>query len=120
MFSCEPEEGVQYGGGAYDISNFGKLVYCGLKGVEPVIRKIQASDDLGHPLCSNLRGGTWLPDYIVNRLKRLPELQKVAEVFEKAFEPLSQLPNFLRPCYFEKVFTPLYRVTETTILNKLA
>lgn len=119
FFFCEAEEQAEHGGGAYAVPGLGSLVYCGLKGLEPVLRRIQAHNDLGHPVCANLRGGCWLPAYIVGRLKRLPQLRAVAAVFEKAFAPLDRLPHFLRPCYFEKVFTELYEVAETALLNKL-
>ncbi|CAD5217959.1 unnamed protein product [Bursaphelenchus xylophilus] len=119
LFFCEPEEGTQFGTGAYDIPAYGKLVYCGLKGVEALLRKVQAHNDLGHPLCGNLRAGTWLPNYYVNRLKRTEKLKKVAEIFERAFKPLDEIPHFLRPCYFEEIFTVLYQAVETTVLNKI-
>ncbi len=40
-----------------------------LPGVISVLRNVRKSNDLGHPLCCNLRKGDWLLDYMVNRLK---------------------------------------------------
>lgn len=119
LFNCEKEEQSEYRESAYDIPGFGKLVYCGLQGrssvtdfvclgIRPLIKKIQETNDLGHPLCGNLRAGNWLPEYIVKRLKRLPKLQLAAQIFEKALSPLSIVPHFLRPCYFELIFSYLY------------
>jgi glycogen debranching enzyme len=74
---------------------------------------------LGHPLCGNIREGTWLASYIVNRLRRVDELQKLADQFERAFEPLNAMPHFLRPCYFELVFSYLYNAIEEVLVEKL-
>jgi glycogen debranching enzyme len=57
---CDPEEWVEMGNGTYEIGNFGKLPYCGFQGVEPLLRRIRGQNDLGHPLCTNIRQGLWL------------------------------------------------------------
>ena len=56
--------------GVYDVPNFGKLTYCGLEGWMHPLRRIMRYNDLGHPLCENLRQGTWALDYICSRLER--------------------------------------------------
>ena len=33
-----------------------------------MLGSIRAKNDLGHPLCNNLRDGDWLPSYIAKRL----------------------------------------------------
>uniref|UniRef100_A0A914BV47 Glycogen debranching enzyme n=1 Tax=Acrobeloides nanus TaxID=290746 RepID=A0A914BV47_9BILA len=119
LFSCEKEESSEFREGAYDIPGFGKLVYCGLQGIRPLIKKIQETDDLGHPLCGNLRGGNWLSEHIVKRLKRLPKLEKVAQIFEKALATLSDVPHFLRPCYFELIFSYLYEGVLEVAMSKV-
>jgi Central domain of human glycogen debranching enzyme len=48
-----------------------------LAGVMSILNKIRASNDLGHPLCDNLRRGDWLLDYIANRLLKHPGTMKV-------------------------------------------
>lgn len=54
--------------GVYNIPDMGKLTYCGLEGWMHPLRHIMKHNDLGHPLCTNLRNGTWAFDYIYNRL----------------------------------------------------
>lgn len=49
-----------------------------LAGVVSVLSEIRVINDLGHPLCGNLRDGDWLPDYIVGRLKLEPSTQRLA------------------------------------------
>lgn len=84
-----------------------------------MIRKIQENNDLGHPLCGNLREGTWLASYIVNRLRRVGELNKLADLIESSFQPLNEMPHFLRPCYFELVFSYIYNAIEEVLIQKL-
>ena len=38
-------------------------------GVMSVLGELRPGNDLGHPLCQNLRTGNWLMEYISNRLK---------------------------------------------------
>ena len=33
-----------------------------------MMNDLRPTNDLGHPLCENLRNGPWLPDYVINRL----------------------------------------------------
>lgn len=54
--------------GVYDIPALGRLTYCGLEGWMGPLQTIIAANDLGHPLCENLRQGTWALDYTVERL----------------------------------------------------
>ena len=60
LFRCESEELVTKCSGAYQIPNLGKLPYCGILGIRQLLKNIQERHDLGHPLCENLRQGTWL------------------------------------------------------------
>lgn len=53
-----------------------------LAGVATVLSEIRVVNDLGHPLCGNLRDGDWLPDYIVGRLKLEPSTQRLAAWLE--------------------------------------
>lgn len=53
-----------------------------LTGVVTVLSEIRVINDLGHPLCGNLRDGDWLPDYIVGRLKLEPSTQRLATWLE--------------------------------------
>lgn len=54
--------------GAYNVPGMGKLTYCGLEGWMYPLRHIMRHNDLGHPLCGNLREGTWAFDYVHSRL----------------------------------------------------
>lgn len=67
LFRCEAEERAESGIGAYEVPNFGPLVYCGLKGIQSVLQRVQQENDLGHPLCGNLRQGTWLIGLFLER-----------------------------------------------------
>ena len=85
-------------------------------------------------MCGNLRDGNWLSEYIIKRLKRLPKLEKVfkksklkkinvnfqvAQIFEKALATLSDVPHFLRPCYFELIFSYLYEGVLEVAMSKV-
>jgi glycogen debranching enzyme len=72
LFRCEGEERDATNGeiGAYDVPGIGKLAYCGLEGWMHPLRHIIRYNDLGHPLCANLRQGTWAFDYISGRLSK--------------------------------------------------
>lgn len=119
LFRCEKEDLTEFGEGSYALPNVGKFVYCGLEGIFPVIKKIQETNDLGHPLCQNLRDGTWLFEWIIRRIGRIPELNGVKEIFEKSFNPLNDIPHFLRPCYFELIFIYLRNTVVEIALKKL-
>lgn len=119
LFRCEPEELFETGTGTYEIPSFKKLPYCGLQGIRSILQKIQEKNDLGHPFCENLRRGTWLIDYSINRLKRCPKLAPLVEIFKKSFNPLNDVPHYLRPCYFELVFTYFFSTIEEVLLEKI-
>ena len=70
LFRCGAEEqSTGMGLGPYNIPGYGDMKYCGLAGLHYVMEEAVASDDLGHPLCENIRNGNWLVDYSINRLK---------------------------------------------------
>ena len=72
LHRAEGEELDATGGaiGVYDVPNTGRLTYCGLEGWMHALRHIMQYNDLGHPLCANLREGTWAFDYIYSRLMK--------------------------------------------------
>lgn len=69
LFTCDQEErDLGYGGAAYDIPDFGAIVYCGLQGFVSLLTDISPHNDLGHPLCNNLRNGDWMMGkFVVNK-----------------------------------------------------
>ncbi|XP_050428887.1 glycogen debranching enzyme isoform X2 [Adelges cooleyi] len=108
LFRCAEEDD----GKAYDIPGFGKLVYCGIQGVMSVLDVVAPDNDLGHPLCANLRNGFWIIDYIYERLKQKEfehnPLYQFGDFLETFLQPLKNLPPFLVPCYFELVIRKVY------------
>ena len=50
-------------------------------GLISVLADIRANNDLGHPVCGNLRQGDWLIDFVANRLtRREGPLQQVSSL----------------------------------------
>lgn len=61
LYRCAEEEGEDTGYGPYEFQKVGKLVYCGLQGINSAMMAgIRVGNDLGHPICDNLRAGNWL------------------------------------------------------------
>jgi glycogen debranching enzyme len=53
-----------------------------------ILNKIRAPNDLGHPLCDNLRNGNWLMEYTANRLLAHPGTKSVSSsVMSPTFHP---------------------------------
>ena len=50
---------------------------CLLLGFMSTMSAIRTTNDLGHPLCHNLREGNWLMEYTYQRLMPLKETKKV-------------------------------------------
>lgn len=119
LFHCESEDYASIQQGGYDVPNFGKFVYCGIQGMIPVLDKIRENNDLGHPLCQNLRDGTWLCDYIVSRLGKFEKLQDTSRAVEKLLKPLEHVPYFLRPCYFETLISYIYSKIRAEVLKRM-
>lgn len=114
LYRCDAEERDAGGGGVYDVSallsrghraprrepptdllstcvqvpGHGPLVYAGLQGVVSLLSEITPNDDLGHPLCDNLRAGDWLMDYTCARLERDPRLAAVAAKYREVRDQL--------------------------------
>ena len=42
-----------------------------------MLETIRDNNDLGHPVCENLRGGDWMAGYTANRLKLCPGTKEV-------------------------------------------
>lgn len=108
LFRCAEEDE----GNVYDVPGFGKLVYCGIQGFMSVLDTVAPNNDLGHPLCENLRNGFWILDYICGRLKRKEfensSLYQFGDFLEQYFQPLRNLPSYLVPSYFEFLLRKVY------------
>ncbi|KAI5694550.1 hypothetical protein M8J75_000879 [Diaphorina citri] len=107
LYCCGQEDG-----GTYNIPGYGHLVYCGLQGILSLMSDVAKTNDLGHPVCANLRDGHWLMDYLSGRLKKHPGTSALGEVLDVLFEPLKSIPRYLVPCYFHLI---LSRVSEAVV-----
>ncbi|KAJ8667077.1 hypothetical protein QAD02_008739 [Eretmocerus hayati] len=112
LYRCDQEERDETANkfGVYDIPGYGRLVYAGLQGVISLLADIRANNDLGHPLCSNLRQGNWLIDYIWQRLKEDEGTLALGEWLERASEPFKLIPRYLVPSYFDVMIVNVYTV----------
>ncbi|KAI0987877.1 hypothetical protein GJ496_006429 [Pomphorhynchus laevis] len=109
LYRCSEEEMDDgYGSNVYNIPNYGELVYAGLQGFMSVMEKIRLSEDMGSPICENLRNGNWIMEYIVKRLKYHKDTLDLGLWFENVFENFKRLPRFLIPSYFDAVLTGAY------------
>ncbi|XP_041849646.1 glycogen debranching enzyme isoform X1 [Melanotaenia boesemani] len=108
LFRCESEE-QEDGGGCYGIPGWESLKYAGLQGLMSVLADIRPNNDLGHPLCANLREGDWLLDFISNRLvHREGPLAQVGQWLGAMFDYLKHIPRYLIPCYFDAILMSTY------------
>ncbi|XP_017292357.1 glycogen debranching enzyme isoform X2 [Kryptolebias marmoratus] len=108
LFRCEAEE-QEDGGGCYSIPGWESLKYAGIQGLMSVFADIRSKNDLGHPLCVNLREGDWLIDFVSNRLKhREGPLAQVGQWLGAMFDYLKHIPRYLIPCYFDTILVSTY------------
>uniref|UniRef100_A0ABD2WG93 Glycogen debranching enzyme n=1 Tax=Trichogramma kaykai TaxID=54128 RepID=A0ABD2WG93_9HYME len=112
LYRCDQEERDETWNkfGVYDIPGYGPLVYAGLQGVISVLADIRSNNDLGHPLCNNLRQGNWLIDYTWQRLKEDDGTLALGEWLEKASEPFKLIPRYLVPSYFDVIIVNVYSI----------
>lgn len=109
LYRCDAEERSDgLGIAAYDFPGWGSMKYCGLQGIASIFDKIRANNDLGHPVCRNLRDGDWLMDYISSRLQKVGRTAKLGDWLKSFFEHISQLPRYLVPAYFDMVLLAVY------------
>ncbi|KAJ8965549.1 hypothetical protein NQ314_004049 [Rhamnusium bicolor] len=79
-----------------------------VRGFISLLANIRPNNDLGHPMCANLRDGNWMIEYIRKRLlldEGTAELGKWIEENTKCF---NNIPRYLVPSYFDVVITGIY------------
>ncbi|XP_063921993.1 glycogen debranching enzyme [Zophobas morio] len=109
LYRCDQEERDEgHGFDTYEIPNFGRLVYAGFQGFMSLLSTIRPSNDLGHPMCANLRDGNWMIDYIWQRLKLDEGTKSLGQWFEENTKSLKAIPRYLVPCYFDVIVTGVY------------
>ena len=116
LYRCDAEERetTDGRGGCYSVPGHGPLVYAGFQGWWSVLRDIVRNNDLGHPLCQNIREGPWAMDYCVNRLDHIAKIEgydrikAVADWSRKRFRAIQKLPSYLWPRYFAMVVQTAY------------
>ncbi|XP_060528992.1 glycogen debranching enzyme [Cylas formicarius] len=109
LYRCDQEERDEgFGFDAYNIPNFGPVVYCGLQGFISLLANIRPSNDLGHPMCANLRDGNWMIEYIWKRLKVDQGTKELGQWIEENTKSLEKVPRYLVPCYFDVIVTGIY------------
>ena len=116
LYRCDAEERDLSNGedGVYSIPNCGPLVYAGLQGWWSLLENIVKYNDLGHPLCDNLRRGQWALDYIVARMDKIAKregyhaLREPAAWIHGKFDAVRNLPSFLLPRYFAIIVQTAY------------
>ncbi|KAM4623773.1 glycogen debranching enzyme isoform 2-T2 [Polymixia lowei] len=108
LFRCDSEE-QEDGGGCYNFPGWESLKYAGLQGLMSVLADVRPNNDLGHPLCANLRQGDWLIDYVSKRLihKEGP-LAQVGQWLTAMFDYLKHIPRYLIPSYFDAILVGIY------------
>jgi len=121
LYRCDPEEKDDGKGfGAYHLDNFGNMTYCGLQGIMSIMNKIRAGNELGHPLCENLRSGHWLLDYTANRLLAFTSTKEIGLWLESAFSHLRKAPSYLIPCYFDALTRGVCAIAEEMCWKKMS
>uniref|UniRef100_G3PNW0 Glycogen debranching enzyme n=2 Tax=Gasterosteus aculeatus aculeatus TaxID=481459 RepID=G3PNW0_GASAC len=108
LFRCDAEE-QEDGGGCYSIPGWESLKYAGLQGLMSVLADVRPNNDLGHPVCDNLRQGDWLIDFVSSRLvHREGPLAQVGQWLAAMFTYLKHIPRYLIPCYFDAILVSTY------------
>ena len=104
LFRTAPEDYDSIGQSLYEIPGFGSLVYCGLQGIVSAVLPIARKNDLGHPICSNMRQGPWLYDYTIRRLEKYlayyPGLKPFYDWLHARIELIKKITPSFAPKYF--------------------
>lgn len=112
LYRTAPEERDAIGQSIYDVPGFGSFAYCGLQGLASALFPVVRNNDLGHPICSNMRQGPWLYDYVLIRLRKYlpfyPGIKPMLEWLTARIELVKKLPPSFAPKYFAIVIICAY------------
>lgn len=88
----------------YNVPGVGHLAYGGIQGVVSLLQTIIKNNDLGHPLCQNLREGNWMMQYTIERLSfyttAFPKLEPLMLWLRDRFDLVSKMTSGLVPRCF--------------------
>ena len=125
LYRCSQEELDASGGkrGSYDIPGYGPMVYCGLVGpcvVFDKVRQLMPRDQLQHPICANLIAGTWLLQYLADRLEE-PTLLPLQQQLQQTMKLLEQLKGYdwIRPYICDRLVSGMYAQVGTMVISRL-
>lgn len=82
-----------------------------------MIKSAKKNNKLSGNLFDNLRQGRWLLHYYVRRIKRFKNLSEVADIIERYFASIEELPEELIPKYFTEFVIKLWNKLEYNICN---
>ncbi len=117
LFRCSQEETNEgISSDVYVIPGHGSLVYCGLRGFMNVLDNERLANNLGHAMFENLRQGSWMMTYTVERLKKYGQLKPqhranllaLSQRLSQVFDALDKMPRYLIPAYFDSIISFLY------------
>lgn len=77
------------------------------------------NNDLGHPICDNLRAGDWMASYTMNRLRLHAGTKKLGDLLATVFARLAKLPRYLNPCYFEAIISTMHQLLTQSAIAKM-
>ncbi|XP_052826586.1 glycogen debranching enzyme isoform X2 [Octopus bimaculoides] len=117
---AQEEENDGLGISSYEIPKYGHLNYCGLQGIAELLDKVRTNNDLGHPLCDNLREGDWFCDYIVKRLEVHDGTKLLGEWFGRVFAQLKMMPRYLIPSYFDAIVSGAFILIQDHALELMS
>eukprot|EP01028_Stygiella_incarcerata_P002263 TRINITY_DN1421_c0_g1_i1.p1 TRINITY_DN1421_c0_g1~~TRINITY_DN1421_c0_g1_i1.p1 ORF type:complete len:1578 (-),score=400.60 TRINITY_DN1421_c0_g1_i1:5551-10284(-) len=118
LFRSHEEEMETCSRGVYEIPGImDKIKFCGLIGIAMAFDDARQSQDLGNPLCENIRQGFWLVEYIRDRFvvsvpKGLSKdlFEDIAKYLTLCLEVLRHLPKFLRPRFVDFIVRDMTRI----------
>lgn len=116
LYRCSQEDSFE----PYELPDFCKFTYNGLYGLMYYLDKVRENQDQAHPLANNLRQGNWLSEYIVRRLRMLPNLVPLADYLNEPLTKLELLPRGMIPKYFDLIINKFYRNLLQLIYSRMS